>query len=89
MFYVYCLQSEKYDNELYFGYTNNLKRRFQEHNQKLNFSTKRYVPWKLIYYEACLNEKDAKRRENYLKTNQGQRMIKARLREYFYERRTT
>ncbi len=86
MFYIYCLKSEIRD-ELYFGYTNNLKRRFKEHNQGLNFSTKRYIPWKLIYYEACLSEKDAKRREKYLKTTQGQRMMKLRLKEYFYENR--
>ncbi len=86
MFYIYCLESEKFD-ELYFGYTKDLKRRFKEHNQKLNFSTKRYAPWKLIYYEACLNEKDAKRREQYLKTNQGRRMFKVRLKEYFHEKR--
>lgn len=86
MFYVYCLESEKYD-ELYFGYTNDLKRRFKEHNQKLNFSTKKYAPWKLIYYEACLDENDAKRRENYLKTSQGRKMMKLRLKEYLYEKR--
>jgi putative endonuclease len=81
MFYVYCLESVKYD-ELYFGYTNDLKRRFKEHNQKLNFSTKRYAPWKLIYYEACLSEDDAKRREKYLKTSTGRRMFKRRIKSY-------
>ncbi len=81
MFYVYCLESIEY-GELYFGYINDLKRRFKEHNQKLNFSTKRYAPWKVIYYEACLNEKDAKRREKYLKTSQGRRMFRKRVREY-------
>jgi len=86
MFYIYCLESEK-NNELYFGYTNNLKRRFKEHNLGLNFSTKRYAPWKLIYYEACINEEDAKRREKYLKTSQGQKMMKLRLKEYFYEKK--
>ena len=85
MFYVYCLKSEKF-KELYFGYTNDLKRRFKEHNQGLNISTKRYAPWEIIYYEACLNEKDAKRREKYLKTSQGRRMMRARLKEYFYEK---
>lgn len=86
MFYVYCLESEKYE-ELYFGFTNDLKRRLKEHNQGLNFSTKRYLPWKLIYYEVCLNELDARRRERYLKTSQGRRMLKIRLKEYFYEQR--
>lgn len=86
MFYVYCIESIK-NSDLYFGYTKDLKRRFKEHNQKLNFSTKRCAPWKLIYYEACLNKDDAERREKYLKTTQGRRMMKARLKEYFYEKR--
>lgn len=86
MFYVYCIESIK-SGDLYFGYTNDLRRRFREHNQKLNFSTKHNTPWKIIYYEACLNEIDAKRREKYLKTTQGRRMMKARLKQYFYEKR--
>ncbi len=86
MFYIYCIES-KINAELYFGYTNDLKRRLKEHNQKLNFSTKRYAPWKIIYYEACLNEIDAKRREKYLKTSQGRRMFRKRIKEYLYERR--
>ncbi|MBU2109576.1 GIY-YIG nuclease family protein [Patescibacteria group bacterium] len=83
MFYNYVLQSVKNDN-LYIGYTSNLKKRLKEHNQGLSKSTKPYMPWKLIYYEACLNEKDAKRREQYLKKTQGQRLLKRRLKEYFY-----
>jgi len=86
MFFTYCIESVKF-NELYFGYTDNLNRRIEEHNQGLNFSTKRFIPWKLIYYEACINEKDAKRREYYLKTTQGRRMFKARIKEYLYEGR--
>lgn len=82
MFYVYCLQSEKEKEELYFGFSNNLKARLGEHNSGHNFSTKRYMPWKLIYYEACLLESDARRRERYLKTNIGRRMFKKRLKDY-------
>lgn len=84
MFYNYILQSIKY-GDIYIGYTNNLKRRFKEHNNGLNTSTKQHKPWKLIYYEACLEEKDAKRREKYLKTTQGQRLLKRRLKEYLYK----
>jgi len=83
MFYIYCLES-LLNEELYFGFTTDLKKRVVEHNKGLNFSTKRYMPWKLIYYEACINNKDAKRREKYLKTSQGRRMLKVRLKEYFY-----
>jgi len=82
MFYNYVLQSVK--NNIYIGYTTDLRARLKEHNHGRNKSTKRFMPWKLIYYEACLDEKDAKRRERYLKTTQGQRLLKRRLKEYFY-----
>ena len=36
-----------------------------------------------IYYEACLNEQDAFRREKYLKTTYGKRYLKSRCRNYF------
>lgn len=83
-FYVYVLESVKRGN-LYIGWTKDLKKRFKEHNRGMNISTRPYKPWKLIYYEGCLNEKDAKRREKYLKTNQGSRLLKRRLKEYFYQ----
>ena len=84
MFYIYILQSQK-NKELYIGYTADLKKRIKEHNQGLNFSTKRYMPWDIIYYEACLEESDAKRREKYLKTTQGWRLIRRRIKDYIYK----
>lgn len=66
MFYVYVLKSEK-DDSLYIGYTSDLKRRFVEHNSKLNKSTKYKAPFKLVYYEAYHSDKDAKYREDNLK----------------------
>lgn len=84
MFYVYILQSKK-EKELYIGYTFDLKKRILEHNQGLNFSTKRYMPWEIIYYEACKEKTDARRREKYLKTTQGGRLIKRRIKDYLYK----
>ena len=66
MFYVYVLKSLK-DNKLYIGYTNDLKRRFKEHNDGENVSTKSRRPFVLIYYEAYLSQKDAREREKKLK----------------------
>jgi putative endonuclease len=86
MFYNYILQSDK-NGEIYVGQTNNLKRRVEEHNKGLSPSTKRYIPWKLIYYEACLDEQDSKRREGYLKTTQGRRLTQRRLKEFFYKQK--
>jgi len=84
MFYVYCLKSIRY-NEWYTGHTNDIARRLHEHNAGENTSTAKYKPWKLVYYEACLNKDDAIRREQYLKTSQGRRMLKLRLRSYIHE----
>jgi putative endonuclease len=80
--YVYVLLSGS-DNKMYIGYTNNLKRRLSEHNARSSFSTKHRLPLSLIYTESCLNKEDAKRRENYMKTTQGRRFLKLRLKEFF------
>lgn len=66
MFYVYMLQS-KVDKSIYIGYTNNLKRRFVEHNTGKNTSTKRLAPYNFVYYEAFNDDGDAKEREQHLK----------------------
>ncbi|PIY65375.1 excinuclease ABC subunit C [Candidatus Shapirobacteria bacterium CG_4_10_14_0_8_um_filter_39_15] len=82
-YYVYILLSEK-DNKRYIGYTDNLRRRIEEHSGKLVVSTRHRIPLKLIYYEACLDKKDAKRREKYLKGQWGYKFINKRL-ENFYQ----
>ena len=79
MFYTYLIKSKK-DGELYIGSTDNLRRRFQEHNKGLNRSTKYRIPFELVYYEAYKSEKDARDREHNLKLranalNQLQRRI--------------
>ena len=59
MNYVFTLLSEK-DRHFYTGATNDLKKRFEEHQKGRVNSTKNRRPMKLIYYEACINEKDAR-----------------------------
>ena len=81
MYYVYILQSLKNKSQ-YTGYTADLKKRFLEHNKRISCSTKYKCPWKLIYYEACLNEKDAKAREKYLKSGMSKRYLKNRLKSF-------
>ncbi len=79
MFYVYLLKSKK-DSKLYIGYTNDLKRRLEQHNNQESFSTKSRAPFELVYYEAFLSEKDAHNRENSLKHfGQGLGRLKERL----------
>lgn len=66
MYYVYLLQS-KQRNERYIGSTNDLRERIKLHNSGKVFSTKRYCPWTLVYYEAYQTEKLARHREKQLK----------------------
>ena len=82
-FYTYVLQNK--NKKLYIGYTIDLKERIKKHNTGFVVSTKPYMPFEIIFYEAYRNEKDAKRRERYLKTSQGSRLLKRMLKEYFYE----
>lgn len=70
MFYVYLLKSS-IDKSLYIGFTNDLKRRFVEHNKKKNMSTKNKAPFELVYYEAYRAQRDAKNREKKLKSFAG------------------
>ncbi len=66
MFYLYILKSKK-DGSIYIGHTNDLKRRFEEHNKGLSKYTKFKMPFELIYYEAYKSKADAKYREKNLK----------------------
>ena len=59
MFYVYIIKLKR-DKSLYFGSTNDLRRRLVEH-------TKSKGDLDLIYYEAYRSEADARRREHNLK----------------------
>ncbi len=82
MYYVYILRSIKFDR-LYIGYTTNLQSRFCLDNSGRVFSTKPYLLWVLIFYEAYIKSADAKRREKYLKTAKGRTTIKTMLSDYF------
>lgn len=81
-YYVYVLQSEK-DDLWYTGYTSDLRKRLEYHNEGKVDSTKQRRPLKLIYFEGCINQQDATRREKYLKSGNGKIYIKSRLRNFF------
>ncbi|MDO8495943.1 MAG: GIY-YIG nuclease family protein [bacterium] len=66
MYYFYVLKSKK-DSKLYFGYTSDLKIRFEQHNQGKVTSTKNRRPFFLSYYEAYKAEEDARNREIQIK----------------------
>ena len=80
-YYIYILQSEK-DKQFYTGYTKDLRNRLKNHEKGKVYSTKNRRPLKLVYFEGCLNQKDATHREKYLKTSWGKRYIKNRINGY-------
>ncbi len=80
MFYTYVLQNAA--TRWYTGSTNDLRKRLNEHNTKKSRYTQWRGPYKLIYYEACLNEGDARSREKYLKSGMGKRYLKNRLKRF-------
>jgi len=68
---------------MYTGYTSDLKQRLNMHNNGKVPSTKLRRPLKLIYFEGCINQQDATRREKYLKSGNGKIYIGNRLSNFF------
>jgi len=81
-YYVYVLQSLKID-WIYVGFTSDLKQRVKSHNNNENYSTRKYAPLKLIFYEAYPSKRDALRREGYFKTTKGKSTLRKMLKDYF------
>ena len=66
MYYVYVLKSLN-NHSLYIGSTSDITNRVKEHNSGASLSTKRYIPWVLIYSESYFSKEDALIREHNLK----------------------
>jgi putative endonuclease len=66
MHYFYILKSRK-TGKSYCGITNNLKKRFYQHNSGHSLATKPYVPWDLVYYESYTSKPLAEQREKMVK----------------------
>jgi putative endonuclease len=81
MFYTYVIKSKK-NGKFYTGFTSDLKRRILQHNNDYSTYTRKRGPFELLYYEACLNEEDARARELYLKSGMGKRYLKNRIKIY-------
>ena len=84
-YYVYVLESMK-DGKQYIGFTSDLRKRMDQHQQGKSFATAPRRPFSLAYYEACRSRIDAVRREQYFKHSEGRRYLAKRLRDYYSER---
>lgn len=78
MHYVYILKSVNHD-EIYIGLTDDLKRRFAEHNEGKSFHTKKYMPWHMNTDVSFSSREKASNFEKYLKTGSGKAFLRKRL----------
>ena len=71
--------------KLYTGFTTDLRRRILKHKNGLVRTTREERPLKLIHYEAYSLESDARRREKFLKTTEGKRLLRMQIRDLLTE----
>ena len=76
MFYVYSIQSLS-RNYIYVGLTDNVDRRFNEHQSGKNRTTKPYRPFKIVLIENFVTRPEARIREKYLNSGVGKEFLKA------------
>ena len=75
MYFVYVIASQK-RKYIYVGLTNDVDRRFDEHQSGKNKTTKSYRPFSLIHVENFSTRIEAREREKYLKSGSGKEWIK-------------
>jgi len=78
-FYVYILRMG--NGQLYTGFTSDIRRRLKEHQAGQVHSTAKRQPVTLIHYEAYKLDSDARRREKFLKTTEGKRLLRQQIRD--------
>src|SRR5688572_15199904 len=78
MFYIYAIKSLT-RNYIYVGMTDNLERRFLQHQNGLNKTTKAYRPFILFYTEEFKTRMEARQREIFFKSGAGKELLKLKL----------
>jgi len=82
MFTVYSIKSID-RNYIYVGLTNNIERRFNEHQKGQNKTTAPYRQFVLIYQENFPTRTEARKKEIYLKSGTGKEFLKQLLKDQF------
>jgi len=75
-YYIYILYSET-SNIYYVGYSDDFKRRFEQHNHSGNITfTSKHRPWVLKAVYSCGNKQaDAMRIEKFIKNQKSRKLI--------------
>ncbi len=79
MYIAYILQSD-IDGRYYYGFTEqDVLNRLQEHNDGKSYHTKKYRPWKIVWYGTFSSKLKAQSFEKYLKSGSGHAFSRKRL----------
>ncbi len=76
MYNVYAIKST-IKNYIYVGLTNNLEKRFYQHNSGKEKTTRPYIPFVVIYTKNFETRKEARTHEKYLKSCCGKEFLKS------------
>jgi len=75
-YYTYVLYSNKFER-LYIGQTDNIQRRYEQHQKGKVESTKPYLPYKIIHIETFGTRVESVNREKELKKTKGRKFLKS------------
>ncbi len=79
MYYTYVLQSVNSPQQIYIGYSADVKTRLLAHNKGAVKHTSKYRPWRLVVCVCFVERKMATEFERYLKSHSGRAFLKKRL----------
>ena len=71
MYFVYFLKSQKHPNQTYVGYTTDVEKRLETHNNGGSPHTAKYKPWELQCFLGFKEKQHALNFETYLKSHSG------------------
>ncbi|MBU4421633.1 GIY-YIG nuclease family protein [Candidatus Parcubacteria bacterium] len=74
MYYCYILQSQK-NNHYYIGSTSDIVNRLDSHNKGCVRSTKRDIPWDLVYKKNFESRGEAMKKEKQIKSWKSRKAI--------------
>lgn len=79
MYYTYIIKSATEPIHYYVGSTEDIRKRFADHNAGRSLHTAKYRPWKLVWYCAFHHRTQAEAFERYLKSASGRAFQKKHL----------
>ena len=79
-FYVYVLQSVV-NKHFYVGHTKHILERWEEHNRGKSKFTKKFLPYRLVYFETFSSRPLAVKREIFFKSGKGREWLKEKLKQ--------